>query len=50
MDAPDGDEQAFWRLDLEHIGRIFVARRVFKYEPDSDPPFEPVPVIDCIIE
>src|SRR4029077_10559034 len=44
MDAPDGDEQAFWRLDLEHIGRIFVARRVFKYEPDSDPPFEPVPV------
>lgn len=43
-DVPDGDEQVFWRVDLEHVGRIFVARRVFKYQPDDDPPFEPITV------
>ena len=43
-DVPDGDEQIFWRVDLEHIGRIFVARRVFKYQPDEDPPFEPIAI------
>jgi hypothetical protein len=43
-DVPDGDEQLFWRIDLEHVGRIFVARRIFKYQPDEDPPFEPINV------
>jgi hypothetical protein len=43
-DQPDGDDYAFWRVDLEQVGRIFVARRVFKYEPEADPPFEPIAI------
>jgi hypothetical protein len=35
-----------WRLDLEGAGRLFVAKRVFQYRPDEDPPFVLTSVVD----
>jgi len=39
-DVPDVGEATFWKLDLESLGRVFVAKRAFKYVPELDPPFE----------
>lgn len=44
--TPEHAQQELWRLDLEGAGRIFVAKRVFQYRPDDDPPFVSTAVSD----
>lgn len=44
--TPEHAQQELWRLDLEGAGRIFVAKRVFQYRPDDDPPFVSTSVSD----
>jgi len=47
--APEQVQQELWRLDLEGTGRLFVAKRVFQYRPDDDPPFVSTAVSDIEI-
>jgi hypothetical protein len=37
--TPENAPQELWRLDLEGAGRLLVAKRVFQYRPEEDPPF-----------
>lgn len=45
-DMPEQAAQELWRLDLEGAGRLAVAKRVFQYRPDEDPPFVSTSVSD----
>lgn len=47
--TPEHTQRELWRLDLEGAGRIFVAKRVFQYRPDDDPPFVSTAVSDIEI-